>query len=269
MKQWISSGLSMVSKEVGLGDERTDHLREGLVFAFGEAAPEEAGSDRAQHPAGMLRIACHELVNPLATIQLCAESLISLIHSVPPPPASEISDMAQRIEHVAARAVQLIDDVLAVDRGSRGTAARDDAVDIDEALDDAIGLHAEMLDRAGCSVLVSRGAGVEQARGRWKRQALDRLFSNLFQNVARHAAGAPVFIHLSVEESWLCVRFADRGHGLSATKAGRHGLGLWIIHRAVTELAGEIQMNSTTAGLTFDIKLPLQDRAGIAASLAR
>lgn len=243
-----------------MGDERTDRLQEGLSFAFGE-------------PIGLLRIACHELVSPLSTIQLCAQSLLEQLNSVPALPPAEISNMVQRIEQLAMRAAQLVDDVLAVDRRPGRGALEKETIGIDEALDDALALHAETLDRAGCSVFVSRGEGLEQARGAWKRQALERLFSNLFQNVARHASRAPVFIHLSVEGDWLSLRFSDRGPGLSATKAGRHGLGLWIIYRTVTELGGQIDLNTVPgAGLTFDIKLPLrpgQRCAGIAASLSR
>lgn len=246
-------------------DEGMNRLQDGLLFAFGQPATADYGSGGGRDPIGMLRIACHELVSPLATIQLCAQSLVTRVRSTPPPTESELWEMAQRIESVAVRAVQLIDDVLASERGSedRGLASGHDVVDLEQALSDAIAMHAEALDRASCSVFVSRTEGQARTRGFWKRQALERIFSNLLQNVVRHAAGAPVLIHLSTElgtdGKWARVRFADQGPGIVATETtGRHGLGLWIIHRTVAELGGQIEMNSAAgAGLSFDIRLPI------------
>jgi signal transduction histidine kinase len=235
-------------------------LSDGLQFAFGQTGVADHGSDGGRDPIGVLRIACHELVSPLSTIQLCAQSLVTRVRSIPRPSEAELWEMAQRIETVAVRAVQLIDDVLAVDRQGedRCLSPRHETIDVERALDEALALHAEALDRAGCSVFVTRSDDLGPATdGAWKRQSLERLFSNLLQNVARHAAGSDVVIHLSTEGQWFRVRFADHGPGLVGS-TGRHGLGLWIIHRTVTELGGQIEMESVPGvGLAFEIKLPI------------
>lgn len=221
----------------------------------------------------LLWTACHDLGSPLGTIRLCAQKLLQRLRTGGPT-EEELIDLALRIDRVAAHAVGMLDDVLEVERRKRYPYEDQSAesVGVELALGDAIAMHAELLARAGCSVFVSRAPEVEQARGTWDRRALERLFSNLLQNVARHAAGAPVNVDLSAGRNWLHIRIADRGPGLPAAfqrvgqrpfldsrgGASRHGLGLWIIHRTVAELRGEIEMhNGPGSGLTFEIRLPL------------
>jgi signal transduction histidine kinase len=221
----------------------------------------------------LLWTACHDLGSPLGTIRLCAQKLLARLRAEGPP-EEQLIDLAMRIDRVAAQAVGMLDDVLEVERRKRYPYEEKPAesVGVELALGDAIALHAEALARAGCSVFVSRGPQVDQARGAWDRRALERLFSNLLQNVARHAAGTTVNVDLSAGRDWFHVRFADGGPGLPASlqdggqrsfldhRGGdsRHGLGLWIIHRTVAELRGEIEMhNAPGSGLLFEIRLPL------------
>ena len=234
--------------------------------------PETARPDNTARE--LLWTACHDLANPLSAIRLIAQKVLGRQRSEVLLSNEELQELVTRIDRVAGNAIALIDDVLAVERGEQRPEAEphEDGVDVEDTLGEAVSLHAEALARAGCSVYVTRADGLDRVRGSWNRRALERLFSNLLQNVARHAPGAPVNVHLSSRQRWLLVRFADRGPGLSAsfgdlgarsfldsrTPGSRHGLGLWIIHRTVAELGGEIAMQTAPgAGVAFEIKLPL------------
>src|SRR5579862_1004824 len=163
----------------------------------------------------LLWTACHDLGSPLGTIRLCAQKLLQRLRAGGPT-EEELIDLALRIDRVAGHAVGMLDDVLEVERRKRYPYEEKaaESVGVELALSDAIAMHAESLARAGCSVFVSRAPQVDETHGNWDRRALERMFSNLLQNVARHAAGTTVNVDLSAARGWLQIRFADDGPGL-------------------------------------------------------
>jgi signal transduction histidine kinase len=214
---------------------------------------------------------CHDLVNQLSIIRLHAQAALLPARPGAVTTEAEWTKAMLDIDHVALAAVGLMEDILKAERGSvRVTSGG--MIDLEEALREVLAINTPALSRAGCRVVVTREHGTERILGAWNRAALERLFSNLLQNVARHAPGAPATIHLDLEPGWLHMTFSDGGHGLpgSSTDFGReaflnqaaesshHGLGLWIIHRTVETMNGLIEMqNEPGSGLTFDIRLPI------------
>jgi two-component system sensor histidine kinase KdpD len=152
-------------------------------------------------------------------------------------------------------------------------------VDAERVLGGVITMQAVALKRAGCTVFVKRRDDLDRVRGHWNQISLERLFSNLIQNVVRHAPGAPIEVSFARRDDHLQIHFADGGPGLpldlsgaapetvpavafgdSAASEDGHGLGLWIVYRLVAEMRGEITMQSRSGkGLSFDIRLPFGD----------
>jgi len=234
--------------------------------------PESTGRDyrRARE---LLWMAAHDLAAPLAAARTHLRAK-ERQHRAQPLSGEQWLAACGRIDKLVTNALTMIDDVLAVERLSEhpsAAAAPFPIVDAEAVLAEVIFVNAVSLERAGCSVFVSRGDDLNQVRGRWNQTSLERLFSNLIQNVVHHAPGAPIEVSFARRDDLLQIRFADGGPGLTSEKrrlGGEaladaafgdegHGLGLWIVYRIVAELGGEVTMQSRAGkGLTFDIRLP-------------
>jgi signal transduction histidine kinase len=230
---------------------------------------------RADDAREVLWTVCHELANQLGVMRLFTQRLLARVQHGEAPAEDEWADAMLRIDRVALAAAGLMKDVLGAERDESGPHAGAELsgmMDFDQALDDALAVNGEALSRAGCSVVVSRDPGLDRIRGPWNRSSVERVLSNLLQNVARHAPASTARIHLSIEPGWLHVEFSDGGRGLPGAKVdfgrrpflepgaagSQHGLGLWIIHRTVAALDGDIEMHDAPgSGLAFDIRLPM------------
>jgi signal transduction histidine kinase len=166
----------------------------------------------------------------------------------------------------------MIEDLLALERlhpRAESATARL-TTDVRSVIDEAIASQKEALQRAHCKVTVVYREGLDRTQGHWDRGYLLRLFANLLQNAVRHAPGAPVQIALARRGNRLGIVFADRGPGLTPAVAdlGRdqrndgaeldtHGLGLWIVRRAVQRLGGRLSIHNRPGhGVAFDLELP-------------
>jgi two-component system sensor histidine kinase KdpD len=217
----------------------------------------------------LLWIAAHDLSAPLAAIQMYVSAKQ---HSTKAMSEADWRASCERIDKIAAGALRMIEDVLAVERlqPPEVEPAPHSLIDVERVLGDVILSQSALLDRAGCSIFVKRRDDLDRVVGPWNRGSIERLFGNLIQNVVRHAPGAPIEIALARRGEDLQIRFADGGPGLpvgassvppassapAPSNAG-HGLGLWIVSRTVAELGGAITMQSRAGqGLAFDIRLP-------------
>ncbi len=100
---------------------------------------------------------------------------------------------------------------------------------------------------------------------------LTQVLENLFSNVARHAAEAPVVIRCKTEDHFVHIFFSDAGPGMSAeilsrlfqrffrpTPTSGSGLGLYICRQIVEAHGGKIWAESTPGrGTTIHILLPI------------
>jgi signal transduction histidine kinase len=221
----------------------------------------------------LVSIASHDLRAPLAAIQMVVATLVRRFDRKTASEADARQGLA-RIERAAAHALEMIDDVLTVERlmARPGADGPSPVVDVEDVIAQAVSLHQEVLEHSGCHVVVSRAGDGGPVRGTWNRACLLRLFSNLVQNVSKYAPSSPILIHLERGEDRLRIRFADHGPGLPVG-AGREfgvqgeagaggpsgfGLGLWIVRRAVAQLRGTLRIQTGRgSGLAFEIDLPV------------
>jgi signal transduction histidine kinase len=263
---------------------RTQSTPPGKPAAIFPLRPRPAGPKRA--PRGskhkddrrareLIWIASHDLRAPLAAIKMHAAAFTRRTGSLSLLTEREWREAMARIERAADRALEMIDEVLTIEQLSESPAANMpslDSVDVEETIGEAIFLNRDLLKQARCGVVVTRAEGEARMRGPWNRSCLLRMFSNLLQNVSKHAPESPILIHLQRSGDRLRIRFADRGPGLpvgtrldddahfdnrSGARRG-FGLGLWIIRRAVAQLHGNLRLGSAIGlGLVFDIDLPM------------
>jgi signal transduction histidine kinase len=239
-------------------------------------APSRGGKLRDDRRAReLIWIASHDLRAPLAAIKLHAGAFTRRANLGPALTERDWREAMARIERAADRALEMIDEVLTIEQLSESPAANMpvlETVDVEETIGEAIFLNRDLLKQAHCGVVVTRAEGEGRMRGAWNRSCLLRLFSNLLQNVSKHAPESPILIHLERNGDRLRVRFADRGPGLpvgtrldddphfdNRTVGQRgFGLGLWIIRRAVAQLHGDMRLATAPGlGVVFDIELPM------------
>jgi signal transduction histidine kinase len=238
--------------------------------ASGRGGIEVGSEERGDEPRTLLRIACHDVCAPLSAIHLNAQTFRVHLEAGQPPPPERVLAFVARIERLALDATRLVSDVLALERNSSPAVACDQ--DVEVPLRSAMSFHAEALTRAGSTIIVTRDGPREELRGPWDGRALESIFSNLLQNAIRHAPGAAIAIHLSRSQDDVVLRFSDRGPGFARTPKneaprppdnsplpGSHGLGMWIVERAVARLGGTIAIRpGTEVGVAIDIRLPLR-----------
>jgi signal transduction histidine kinase len=115
-----------------------------------------------------------------------------------------------------------------------------------------------------------------KAVARFDEMKVLRAVMNLARNAidAMSEKGGTLSIHAAVTNGELIIRVSDTGPGIpqeiegrifqsfvTAGKANGTGLGLTIVKKIVEEHSGHVSVNSSTAGASFEIRLP-QDRAG-------
>jgi signal transduction histidine kinase len=138
--------------------------------------------------------------------------------------------------------------------------------------------YEEQLGRAGIAV-TTRAAG--EPLGRWDRQRLDQVMTNLLANAIKYAPRRPVEIDLWVEGPDALLRVRDHGPGITPRDRERvferfvqlgpsprpegFGLGLWIVRQIVAAHAGTIHVQDADGGgAAFVLRMPLDTGAALA-----
>lgn len=206
-----------------------------------------------------LRVLCHELGTPVASVQALAHALAhrrtSLSHD-------QRAEALRLIEGHAQHLATMLDAVRAVaDHLPRSTAAPS-AAELTDLVRGAA--HA-----AGLEGLQTRIAPVVRVVT-IDVPALRRILTNLLQNAHQHGAG-PVDLVAERRAGDLLIVVTDRGDGmpdhLRATAfrpdapagGGQHGLGLWIVTQLVTMLGGSARADAgRPTGTRIEVVLPLR-----------
>ncbi|HVV50899.1 MAG TPA: HAMP domain-containing sensor histidine kinase [Polyangia bacterium] len=217
-------------------------------------------------PDDLLLIAAHDLRSPLAAAKLQAGRIERVQRSGKQMSTSELASVSSTISRAIDHAFVLIDDLLLAGRGTGGGTVASTVAELEAIVREVVNLQREALKVAGCRVTFRRGRRLSgEARGCWKAGAVRMIVSNLLRNVIRHAPGSPVTITMNRRGDQLRLVFSDRGPGLpggdlepaAPRQKHTHGLGLWIVQRAVHDLNGTLTILSRRGqGLSFDIRIP-------------
>ena len=205
--------------------------------------------------------ACHELRGPLTALRLC---LATMERRGEAPP-----ERLAALELELRRAGLALDDFAAA-RSGRRTADRDDAVEVDELLEEQFDTW-QVVAGAFASTLALGGL-VPGAFVRGDRLRLAQAISNLVANALEHAPGRVELTARSVGARHVRIEVVDEGPGLPSPVAaltrraragrGRRGRGLAIAAEIADRHGGRIVAASAPEGARIGIELPVVRRPG-------
>jgi signal transduction histidine kinase len=212
----------------------------------------------------ILQIVAHDLRGPLNSIGLACGGLLE------EPISAEGLACVTAIEHAAARAERLIEDLLEVTRIESGhLELAIGAIDVRGLVIEVCGDHERAAEAVGSTIAwaVPEGDACVLA----DRDRLHQALSNLIGNALVHARGTPITLSVDMREAEVAFVVADAGPGISATalphifdrywqgrdRHGGAGLGLAIANGIVAAHGGSIAATSQAGrGARFEICLP-------------
>ncbi|MFN8059719.1 MAG: HAMP domain-containing sensor histidine kinase [Vicinamibacterales bacterium] len=231
-----------------------------------------ASAELASMKSEFVAAVTHELKTPLALIKLVGDTLERGRYTS----ADTIREYASILSQQERRLGHLIENLLAYSRASEDKPmyARD-AVDVSEAVDDALEPFRPRMTDLGFELSVTIDPDLPQVRG--DAVALVQVFANLIDNAIKYSPGRRTLaIEARADGEWVQVEFADGGMGIPADEIssvferfyrGRDarefgsGLGLAIVRRITDLHGGRVGLTSAPgAGTTVRVMLPLLRR---------
>ncbi len=180
----------------------------GRVFERSRALERERAS--AAFRAHMLSVLSHDLRSPAAAIRSFATLLESEWDDLD---RSEGLDMVGRVRRQADRIVDLVGELLTVQRLDAGAMATDEqvvdvAMAVEQVVDD-LGLHADVTVTTWGRIRATVDPG-----------HLDRMLTNLLANASRHGR-PPIEVSLETTQGRVAIGVRDHGEGLPASMQDR------------------------------------------------
>jgi signal transduction histidine kinase len=143
-------------------------------------------------------------------------------------------------------------------------------VDLAAVVREVASRFSEEASRAGCPLSVRAENPVV---GRWDRNRVDQVVTNLLTNALKYGAGSPVELLVRQEATHATLEVKDQGIGIREQDRHRiferferavphehysgFGLGLWIVNEIVTGLGGAVTVDSHPGqGAVFRVQLP-------------
>jgi len=228
---------------------------EALAVTVNEMLGRLAGGDARQRE--FVGDASHELKSPLANLRIDIETNTAIDEE-------SKSRHLRQIDRLAA----IVDDLLALARHDEHQPVRDDPVDLDDAVFDALAAAAPG-HRARIDI-----DGVTPTRVKGDANQLRRLVRNLIDNATRHAEDE-VAIMLRAVDGRAILHVDDDGPGVPreardhiferfarvdsarGREDGGTGLGLAIVHRVTERHGGTVSVGeSPLGGARFTVELP-------------
>lgn len=255
--QELSAVNDLLSKEISerqQAEGRLNELQADLVQANKLA-------QLGQITAGV----AHEINQPLGAIRLLADNCIALLGRKDSKAPNLISNNLDNIVRLNERIGHITRELRAFSRkGNKETGP----ISLKESLNSAILLNQSRLRENRVKLIRDPFDPKLQVIG--GRIRLEQVLVNLLQNAFEALEGSPrpqVRISVLVEADWVLVRIVDNGPGLppevaealftpfTTTKENGLGLGLVIAHDIVRDLGGELNVESSSSGATFIVKL--------------
>jgi two-component system, OmpR family, sensor kinase len=239
----------------------------GPVDATRRGNPNHPAPGRADKH--LLATVAHELRNPLASLRLSLDMLVTDFDELEPETALRLVRRAQRSARWLQGLAENLTSTTCVEDGRLDVQTSD--VDLIECVDEAILLVHGLLEERGQRVRVTCSAPstlvvADQAR-------TIQVVANLLTNASRYSVmGDEIEIHLSIVGQHLRLRVTDHGPGISpedqqrifgawvrgeGSGGGGLGLGLSIVQSLVERQGGRVGVESTLGqGATFWFTLP-------------
>jgi signal transduction histidine kinase len=230
-----------------------------------------------------LAAASHELKTPLTALQLQVQQLARAAREGLMSSEQRMATAAA-IERTVARMARLVNELLELSRIAAGKLPLEiEDVDLAELAREVAARFALELERSGSRLSISAEAPVV---GRWDRQRLDQIVTNLLSNAIRYGRGAPIEVHLERGTEFASLTVRDRGIGIGPDELeriferfergdrtrmhGGLGIGLWIVREAVHLLGGTVRVESVPdSGSVFTVDLPIDARQPVEAGMGR
>jgi signal transduction histidine kinase len=215
-----------------------------------------------------LSIASHELRTPLMSLQLTVQGL--RLRALPSTPEN-LDRSLSLAERQVVKLGRLVSDMLTIGRIQVGRLDLDiETMDLAELVREVAARFSTELSRTRSPLELK----LAPVLGRWDRNKLDQVVTNLFSNAIKFGAGKP--IEVTVEERAGTARLVVVDHGIGidpealpsvfqkferavpARRYGGLGLGLFITRTIIEALGGVIRAESPghDRGTTFVAELP-------------
>jgi len=213
----------------------------------------------------LVGVAAHDLGNPLLALQLRLQRLRAQTREDP-----RVQQGLALVEREARRMGLMVHDLLDLSRLSAGRLPLDlEELDLAALTREVAERFSDQAAAAGSPLVVHAQRPVH---GRWDRQRLDRVATNLLSNALKFGQGQPVEVHVLAEGGRVRLAVKDHGVGLPSNAQERlfgrferlgttgrpgTGLGLYIVHQLVEAHGGTIHVSSRPGhGATFTVELP-------------
>ena len=219
-----------------------------------------------------LKIAAHDLKNPLAAISGSAE-LLGYADQMPT--AVELEEATSTILSQSKRMLSIISNVLDVQRIEEGSIKLDlEKFSVDRLLEEMVRSYARRAAQKRIQIYLQREEKVPPVVA--DESAVEHILDNLLSNAIKYSPFDSIVDCVIVTgENFVHIEVRDQGPGLSEEdqknlfkKFSRlspqptggessNGLGLWIVQRMALAMGGEVCCRSRLGeGSTFDLSLP-------------
>jgi PAS domain S-box-containing protein len=215
-----------------------------------------------------LSVVSHELKTPLTVMRLQIESLAEVISDSAD---TTTTSKVERTLRANQRLDRLVETLLDVSRITSGRfELRFEDCDLGHVVRDAVSMMNDAAVSAGCRLQLQI---TESIAGRWDRDRIGQMVTNLIANAMKYAAGSAVDILVAREDRDAIIQVRDHGPGLPGdadhlferferAASGKHhgglGLGLYVVRQIAEAHAGSaIASNASDGGACFRIRLPI------------
>ena len=220
-----------------------------------------------------LSMASHEFRTPLTSLKVHIQGALRVAARGDGSalPLAQYVAKLETLDHNVSRLAHLVDNLLDITRISAGRLDFElTDVDLTAVVREVASRFSEDAERAGCTLTVRAERPVI---GRWDRNRVDQVVTNLLTNALKYGAGTPVELVVGEEAHHATLNVSDKGIGIPEDARHRiferferavphenysgFGLGLWIVNEIVTGLGGAVSVESVPGqGATFRVSLP-------------
>jgi signal transduction histidine kinase len=220
-----------------------------------------------------LAVAGHELRTPLAVLKMHAQMMKRRLSNSEAAAIerSAVERLAAQVDRGVTGMALLVDRMLDISNIDRGQLVLSkEEVDLAALVADVLDRLQPVLADARCEVRRELHGPVV---GRWDRQRLEQVVSNLLMNVVRHACAQPASVEVRAEGGKARLTVADQGPGIAKDQQARlferfergaltadgtgMGLGLAVSRELVRAHGGRIWVDSEPGrGARFTVELP-------------